>query len=78
MHHGIGHMVTGGRWSGPGGGRSWSGGGGCLPTCTPPPPPPRIHTGTMVFGRAVRILLECILVDGDRSRGWLTHIVCYH
>ena len=25
------------------------------------PPPPRIHTGTMVNGRAVRILLECIL-----------------
>ena len=27
------------------------------------PPPSRIHTGTTVNGRAVRILLECILVQ---------------
>ena len=32
------------------------------PPWTTPPPPIIIHTGTTVNGRAVRILLECILV----------------
>ena len=57
MHHGIDHMVRGGRWSCPG--------GQVIQVIDLPPPPPRIHTGTMVNGRAVRILLECILVSPE-------------
>ena len=61
MHHGIGHMVTGG-----GVFRPWE-------VDIPPPPGqehplPRTalpHTGTTVNVRAVHILLECNLVGMD-------------
>ena len=55
MHHGIGHMVTGGRWSGPGCGSQAKGDEVTSPPGKHPP-------GTTVNVPAVCILLECNLV----------------
>ena len=65
MHHGIGHIMATWGWSGPVGGGGLAGGGG-----HPLPPDQDLHTPEQdlhlplqpVNVRAVRILLECILV----------------
>ena len=62
MHHGIGHRGEMEVWPG------WGGGGGrCLvrgDDTSPCPPGSDLHpTPTTVNARAVRILLECILVE---------------
>ena len=67
MHHGIGHMVPEGRWSGPGGRWSSPGGGGDGPVLgeevTPPP-------GSKVNHLPNRYMQELRSMGGQYASYW--------